>query len=237
MTRKAVTLARPVARTVNWSAVGLSGALALAAVYVLTRSSCAVRANGEACLDLAARVQGVRLGGILLALGAATLMDDPTDEAVASSATGLAAVRGLRVAVALPILAAFWGGALWLASRNPAHADVLPAGDLTLEVSALLMVALAGGGAWVRRKGGRASLAAAPTVLCAAVLAALMPEPARLIVEDPADPAWATTHSTWVVVLILAVAAALWWSRDPGAPRLVQAWVRGRRGRERVASN
>jgi hypothetical protein len=157
----------------------------------------------------------LRIGAVLLCLGAGFIVDDDAGVTVAPVVASLAVRRGLRLLLAVPALAAGWAAALgaarMLAASGPvAGASVsgsLPVAGLTLEAAALLSVALAAGAAAVRWVGhGRAGATAGP-VLLAFVMAMLSAGRYWPMFPDASETGWVPAHVRWAA--ILAVAAIL----------------------------
>lgn len=186
--RQAALLALPFARTLPWVALLAAAALALAVVRL-----------GDA------QTLHLRLAALALCIGGAFLLDDPAAETIESVPASLLFRRLLRLALALPVLAAAWA----LVVRSAGH---VPAWELTLELGALLAVALA----LAARAGG---VAAGPTLLVLFGLAALLPSRWALLVPGPEDPRWSAAHGRWALVLAAGLAAVVWASLDPGRPR------------------
>lgn len=185
---QAAALSRSVARTLPWAALLGAAALALAVVRL-----------GDT------QTLHVRLAALALCIGGAFLLDDPAAEIVESVPASLLFRRLLRLALALPVLTAAWALVLHSAGRAPAW-------ELTLELGALLAVALA----VAARAGG---VAAGPTLLVLFGLAALLPGRWALLVPGPEDPRWSAAHARWALVLAAGLAAFVWASLDPGRPR------------------
>lgn len=191
-------------------------------MFVRTRVGCLVTEAGRHCLQLPVRVQAVRIGAVLLAVGAAFILDDPAGDIVVYSPTPLWLQRFMRVLIALPPLAIAWIICLHLArtaSFAPAH---FPWGALTLEVTALAAVGAATSAAvaW-RVLGGRAGLVAGPALLGLVGVMVALPGPrGYLLVASPASKDWGASHRPWEIVLILALATLAQFSHDPARPRI-----------------
>ncbi len=203
--RPALALVPPTTRAVRWWPLAVT---AVAAVAVAARLS----------EWPYVRVGELRIGAILLALGAAFLLDDPSAETTGHMPVPLLARRVVRLAVALPLIACAWGTALLVAGRQRPTAPLdWPA--LTLELAGLLALGLAFTAIAARHVpeelGGTA---AAPAVLAAAGLLLALPHlPGHVLMfaTQPSDPAWPATNGRWVWLLVLALLVALWESRDP----------------------
>jgi len=190
--RQAALLARPVARTLPWLALVAAAALAFAVVRL-----------GDA------QTLQVRLAALALCVGAAFLLDDPAAETIQSVPTPLLVRRLLRLALAAPALAASWV----LVLQPAVHA---PAWELTLELGALLALAVAVAALIARGPGpALGGVAGGPAVLVLFGLAALLPHRWALLVPGPEDPRWTTAHARWAFVLAAGLGALVWASLDP----------------------
>ncbi len=197
-------LAGPTARTVGWWQLGLGGAAGLGLLELVGR-----RPPGA---DVEQLVAGLRFAMLAVALSAAFVLDDPTEETVCAVALPLALRRGLRIAVVLPVLAGVWIGLMAYAHADPHPAEPIPVAALTLEYAALLaalfaVAALSSG------------VAAGPALLLVVVLGAFVVPPwARLYTRQTDPAAWATAHQRWAVLLAVALATLAAANRDPGRP-------------------
>ena len=201
----------PTARAVGWApplaACGLSlGLLALA-----------VRPGLE--LPAGRLVLWLRLAMIVAVLGHAFLLDDPSEPTTEAVAGSLLLRRALRVALLLPVTAAWWAAAVWRV--RAVHPRLpLPVAAYTLEVAALLAVTVALAAAGSRlapeRRGG---VVAAPALLGLASAAFLLPAQLALYAQ-PGEAAWDGAHRRWALLLGLALAAFAAASRDPAHRRL-----------------
>ena len=70
-------LLRPTARTIRWSPFVGAIAVAFVQVFVQTRDVCP---RSNPCVGPEARVLALRIAAILIALGSAFVLDDPTEE-------------------------------------------------------------------------------------------------------------------------------------------------------------
>jgi hypothetical protein len=182
---------------------------------------------GAAAVLLAAtqdrdRLLVLRLDEVILAVGAAFLLDDPTEETLAHVPTSLLRRRAVRVALAVPLLSLAWWQALAVAPAGAAFETPVPGWPLTLEIAALVAWALAlsaGLSRWVPERFG--GVVAGPTLAVLVALSVLLPERLRLWVS-PEEPLWHHAHRLWAVALTIGVALFVWWSRDPWRRR----WVR-----------
>lgn len=206
--RQLPLLIRPTARVMGWGPP-LWAAIP-AALYVGTEAP-------GAFVDY--RVQVLRFGAMLLCMGGAFILDDPTEETIGHVPTPLVLRRGLRVALLLPILALAWLGLVLLAGRVTTKAGgPLPVADLTLEAATLLAIALCAACLGTRLTSDRlGGVVAAPTVLATVALAMLLPAQYKLLLPSVSDPRWDHVHDLWRIGLIGSLATFLVLNRSPGA--------------------
>ncbi len=184
----------------------------LAILYVLKEAP-------KAFIDY--RILVLRVGSLLLCMGAAFVLDDPTEETIGHVPTPLLLRRSLRIALLLPLIAGVWGVLVRLAGEVPRRAGgPMPIGDLTLEAATLLLIALSAAclGAHLTsdRLGG---IAAAPIVLAFVGAAMFLPYDYKLIVGSASDPRWAEAHDMWRFAFGGAALAFLYLNRSPGGYR------------------
>lgn len=160
----------------------------------------------------------VRLAAVLLALGAAFVIEDDTAITVASSPTPLWWRRTLRCAVAAALVLPGWTGVLVYAhGRQPA----LPWLRLSLELAVLVIVGLAVAGVVSLRldvldSGTTAALAVLGFALTVACL------PARVaLFTTPGSTSWEPSTFRWTVALATALIVLTLTTRDPA-----RAWSR-----------
>lgn len=142
-------------------------------------------------------------GAVLaFATGLAFLLDDPSRHTTATVPTPRPVRIALRVALVVPVVAAWWTAALLLVPPDLRP----PVADMTLEAGAAFVLALAGAALAVRftdvtRPGPRV----AAGLLTSAVLVVLF-WPGRWALFVPVvDDRWAAAHDRWAVVLAGAV--------------------------------
>ncbi len=222
-------LIRPIVRSVRWLPLVFSSAVGVVTLHYMTRDPC-VRATGIPCLDVSNRIAAARVGAVLLALGVAFVLDDPTEESTAHLPIGILARRTVRVLIIVPAVSVAWAVLLFVVCDSNGSArgsEHFPVGALTLELAALLAVVLAVAVATAKfvpeRLGG---VAAGPTLL--GLIGAALFLPARLspFAFAPTDPMWPRANRLWQVALALGTVALVWWSVDPWRRR-----VRGRLSR------
>jgi hypothetical protein len=215
MSRRVVLLVRPTARTTRW--VALVGGAAAAQGALWAAKSEFSRGEGVPLLPL-------RVAAVLLCLGAAFVLDDEAGATVEPAVVSLMIRRGLRMALAIPLLGLAWGGTLWVASRLAASgggtvaikASSLPVGALTLEAAALLAVTLASGAVGTRSLGhGKGGVAAGPTLLAFVVAMVSIQRYWDLFPSAAGGPGWTAAHVRWAIVLFTAGTVLAWFSLDP----------------------
>jgi hypothetical protein len=214
------SLVRPTVRTLPWGPLSAAGLLAagLAATAGL----------GEPSLDAA--VERVRFAAVVLAVGMAGTLDDPTRPHLDATPVGLAVRQALRITVALAVTAGWWG--LALAAAWPVGAG-FPVAASSVLLGALVLVGLAVAAVAVRTSGGSGAVPAAMAVLTLAALAVVVP---RLVtggstdlvmfprhpVEPSAalDAAWRAAHQRWGAVALVAGLVLIWALSGPDARRV-----------------
>jgi fluoroquinolone transport system permease protein len=203
-------LLRPTVRAMSWWPLLLAGCLSLALLeYALTRP-----------IDAAGALLWLRVSTVLGLLGAAFLLDDPTEASTESVPGSLLLRRAVRIGLLLPVVAGWWAVAAWRYVHHlPGFGPTLP--GLMLEAAALLAVALAlsaGGAARAPERTG--GVVAAPALLAAVAVAWYLPERMGLFVRS--GTGWDSAHQRWAVVLAAAALGFLAASRDPGRVRRVR---------------
>ncbi|WP_193241917.1 ABC transporter [Streptomyces phaeolivaceus] len=196
----AAALVRPTARSLPWTlfAAGWALGLLIAAVPLLFS------------LDLPAEVlvNLLRVAALCGAVGTAFVLDDP-----ARHTTGVPPVprplrQALRVAVVLPVCAAWWALVLAVvrAGADPGQWAALPPGAVTVEAGALTASALALAAAAVRFGATRTpGPAVAGAVLVLPVAAGVFLPSHLALFVPPGDPRWADAHVLWAGCLTAAL--------------------------------
>ena len=166
------------------------------------------------------RILVLRVGALMICMGAAFALDDPTEDTLGHVPAPLVMRRGLRLVLLLPAIAVVWMALVRFVGDVPKRdGGPLPVGDLTLEVAALLMLALSAACLGARFTSDRlGGIAAAPIILGLVALALFLPPEYRLIVSH-SDPRWKDAHEVWRAVLAAAAIAFLYLNRSPGAYR------------------
>ncbi len=166
--------------------------------------------------------------GIALAVWAGFLFDDAASSTVQSAPTPLLLRRGVRVLLAVPVLALAWTGLLW-------YADVWHlAGTLTAGFVAQVSVALGfgalGGVVVGRDRGGLLAVAGLVAVFVAVPLVMR----GGILWSDPFHTGWTYHYGRWIATSAVALCLLLLASRDPAA-RGVRAAARALAGRAETA--
>ena len=208
--RQATDLLRPTARAISWHPPIWAAALALLYVAVEGRSG---------YIDY--RITVLRIGALLLCMGAAFVLDDATEETIGHVPTPLLMRRALRIALLLPVLAVAWAAMLHIAGDvGPREGGPIPAGDLTLEAATLLAIAFCAASLAARYTSDRlGGVAAAPIVLGLVAIALFLPENQSMILGAPSYARWADAHDWWRVVLTMAIIGFVWLNRPSGSHR------------------
>lgn len=167
------------------------------------------------------RVLVLRIGALLLCMGSAFILDDPTEDTVGHVPTPLLLRRGLRVVLVLPVVALAWAALVRLAGDVPIRdGGPLPVGDLTLEGATLLLIALSAACLGARLTSDRlGGVVAAPIVLACVAAAMFLPADHKLILSSISDPRWDHVHDLWRFVLLGAGLAFLFLNRSSGSYR------------------
>ena len=209
----AAKLVRPTVRVIRWAPVLVACGLAFIQVFIQTRDVCPPT---NPCLGPEARVLALRIAAILIALGAAFVLDDPTDETTGHFPTPQWLRRAVRVGLVAPVVALTWALLVPLAMRSSVDPGPFPTGALTLELGTLVIAALAISAASARfvpeAMGG---VAAGPILLGLVAAAHFLPSKLALFLLDPHAERWRAAHDVWKVLLLIAVAALQFVSRDP----------------------
>jgi hypothetical protein len=199
-----------VARTMPWSHLAVSGALAVAFVVV---------ARLHPGSNVSALVDYARFAAVVLATGAAGTLDDGTRPHLDGVAAPLALRQGVRLGLTLVTVTSTWLLVMLVAWTAPevvalrAEGVALPFLADTVVVAALVLVALATAGVATRRRGGSGMLpGAGAAITLPAALAAWRPTREVLLprfVPVPADSSvplpWATAQRWWAAIGAIAL--------------------------------
>ncbi len=191
-----VLLVSPSARTIRWGSFPVIAGVAALAVW-----------NGGRKGGNPASV-ALPVATALLCTWLCFLFEDPTDETTNTTATPLLVRRGVRIALAVPAVAAAWFASTWIGPLTG------PTSPMTSSFVALVLVALGSAAGAVRLVGGARSalLAAAVVVFVALVLPLAAGRPPSV---DPALPPWGGPGTYWAAVATLGTAVLLVAHRDP----------------------
>ncbi|MEV5986062.1 ABC transporter [Streptomyces sp. NPDC052051] len=185
----------PVGRSLPWGVLGAAAGLGPVLGWV-------TRLTQEGA-GTALAVFLLRVAAVGLALGLAFLLDDPARQTTAVVPTRRVVRSGVRLMLVAPLAAASWAAALLLVPERIRP----PAGDLTLEAAALVVLALSGAACAVRFSDApRPGVAVAATLLTGTLLATLLPTSGALFVQVDAA-SWAAAHQRWAALLTLALLA------------------------------
>lgn len=208
--RQAADLLRPTARAISWHPPLWAAGLALLYVAMEARSG---------YIDY--RITVLRVGALLLCMGAAFVLDDVTEETIGHVPTPLLMRRGLRIGLLVSLLAVAWAVMLKIAGDvGPREGGPMPAGDLTLEAATLLAIAFCAASLGTRFTADRlGGVAAAPIVLGLVAIALFVPENQAMILGGPSYPRWADAHEWWRAVLVAATVGFVWLNRTSGSHR------------------
>ncbi|GGS62783.1 ABC transporter [Streptomyces violaceus] len=204
-----------VCRTLPLGLVGAAGGTGLL-MAALSRTT------GEAGEWLALPL--LRAAILAFAMGLVFLLDDPARHTTAAVPTPRPVRIALRVALVVPVAAAWWTVALLLVPQELRP----PVADITLEAGAAFVLAVAAAALAVRRSDiARPGPRLAAGLLTSAVLVLLF-WPGRWALLVPVeDERWAAAHDRWAVVLAGAVLVGVLGAVEP-----VRRWswrvVRGR---------
>lgn len=203
-----VALARPLRSAIRWQ----PGVVAWALVATLLVVKVEALAHPGSALML------VRAVGVIAVLGAAFVLDDEAASTLEASPSTLAWRLSLRVVTAVALVSVPWAGAWW---RAESHGTDLPWAGLTLEVAALLALALATA-AGVTRWSGATDAGVATTPMVFVVVLGAFQLPPRFALYGNPGPGWDDAHVRWSVLLAVATLLLLWCARDPAARRLTR---------------
>jgi hypothetical protein len=211
-------LAAPEARVIRWRPLLAIGPISFLIVYAGMHDPGPTKA------------WHVPFAGIALAVWAGFLFDDGASSTVRNAPTPLLLRRGVRVLVALPVLALVWTGLLW-------YADIWQlAGTLTAGFVAQVAVALAFGALGVLvvgdDRGGLLGIAGLVAVFVAVPLVMR----GGILWSDPFHDGWTYHYGRWIGTSAVALGLLLLASRDPAA-RGVRAGARALAGRAETADS
>jgi hypothetical protein len=164
------------------------------------------------------------MGAVLLCLGAAFLLEDPTGDTTAPAPTPHLERRAIRVGLGLLALAALWGVLTVVARLGMREPGGVPVMAVCLEALALLSLTWAAAAVADRlvpeRLGG---LVAGPVLLMLVGLAAAAPAFPRHLMPfptAPGGPEWGSANVLWALALAGGTAVLFGCSLGPGRRRL-----------------
>ena len=205
-------LIRPTVRAIRWG--GIVGA-SLPAAFVVWHF------HNQPFPDAGASTFGLRAAAVMLAMGLAFVLDDPTEDTTGPAPVSILTRRALRIGLALPPVLL-----LWLVLRAYAGGAVgeegIPAWPLTLEFLTFCAAGLAGAAAGARilsdRLGG---LAGAGAIALSALVLAVFPWAFGLLTRIAGTPQHdAATPWWWMLAVVFAL---VWWRMStPQGTRLVR---------------
>ena len=203
--RQLPPLLRPLIGAVRWQP-----SMGAAAVAVLI-----VAWQADALHDQSEALRALRGVTVVLALGAAFLLDDPAAGTLEASPTSLAWRRAARLTAAVLLVGAPWSGSIMTAQLQGAD---LPVAGLTLELATMVTLALAGAAGLIRWADAREpGVLAVPLVAGIALALFQVPESWALLVHP--GPAWVPAHQRWALLLGVAVVLLFLCNRDPATAR------------------
>jgi hypothetical protein len=207
--RQAAALRGATVRSVWWPPA-LVAAL-LAACLVLWRDD-ALAAPGTA-------LRLLRTIAVLLAVGAAFVLDDDAGVTVASSPTPLWWRRALRYVTAVAVVLPAWAGVLaYAGARRPE----LPVARLTLELAALVILGFAFAAATIRWWGVPDPGLGAALAIGGVTLAAALAPASLQVFTTPGSASWQPSTIRWAVLLLVAITVLVAATRDPAVRSLAR---------------
>ncbi|WP_329411358.1 hypothetical protein OG802_16615 [Streptomyces sp. NBC_00704] len=181
-------------------------------------------------LRLSDAVLLIRAGAVLLAVGAAFVLDDAAAATTEVTPVPRWLPRTLRAGVAVVSVGLGWAGVLAGGARavGPDERGLLPWGGLTLEAAGLLALVLALAALGLRRTAGSGGGAlATPGVLLAVVLAVLAPLPEwSQPFALPLSRGWDPSRGVWAALLAAAALTVVVLFREPVGRRGLRLHLR-----------
>jgi len=203
--RQIPALVHPLTAAVRWQP--LLAAAALGGVLLAVKAD-DLGENGAALAVL----RGV---AALLAVGAAFLLDDGATDTLAASPSTLAWRRHQRLVILTMLAGLPWALAVLMVRINGATP---PVGGLTLELAAMLALALAAAAGIMRwAQTCEPGVLAVPVVLGVILAMNRLPERWALVVTP--GPAWGEAHQRWAGLFALGVTVFALCNRDPARGR------------------
>jgi fluoroquinolone transport system permease protein len=204
-------LLRPTARAMRW--LPFLAATGFGLTIVAVPSATTVPLGTDALIHL------LRASAVCGGLGLAFLLDDPAARSIETVPIPRVLRHAVRVGIIVPAVGTWWAALLLIASTGAEDGlgPPIPVRGVTLEAGAIFAIAF--GLAAIGARGapdGIASTLAAPGLLILAAAMTLLPRRTGLFVGAQ-DPAWASAHHRWALVLTAAVVGVLLASREPSA--------------------
>ncbi|TJZ50288.1 hypothetical protein FCH28_23655 [Streptomyces piniterrae] len=165
----------------------------------------------------------IRVATVLIALGAAFLLDDPAARTTEVAPTPRLLLHGLRALVTITITGTVWAAVLLLgrSAIAPEERVLLPESGLALEAGSLLLSVLMLAAAGLRVTAGTGGgLVAAPGAVLLLLTAMLLPLPDGVeLFPQPLSPAWEPSRQLWAGIAGLAAIATGLLLREPRRQR------------------
>jgi fluoroquinolone transport system permease protein len=184
--------ARPIARTINWPALG--GSMIPAFLIVWHFATQTYGTAGDAALSL-------RLAALSLAVGVAFVLDDPSEGTIAPAPVSLLARRCLRISLTVPAAVGVWLVLHRLANGAAYLSNPLPVRGLIVEVLAFTVLALAGASGAQGQLEGLGGAGGAATVMLVGIATALFPWGHQLLGLLPGTEAYRASQGWWWALL------------------------------------
>ncbi|MEV0371124.1 hypothetical protein AB0I10_15035 [Streptomyces sp. NPDC050636] len=165
----------------------------------------------------------MRVATVLIALGAAFMLDDPAARTTEVVPTPRLLLHGLRAFTAVITAGALWTAVLLLgrSAITGEERELLPEPGLALEAGALLLVVLMLASAGLKATAGiGGGLVAAPGAALLLLTAMLLPLPDGVaLFPQPLTPEWGMSRQLWAGVAGIAVAVTGLLLREPRRQR------------------
>jgi hypothetical protein len=214
-------VAVPTARSMRWAPLGATGLLAIVAVVLIGHTHLA---SGPESPGAEYRIAALRVGAVFLCLGAAFLLEDPSETVIAPAPMSALGRRAVRLGLGFLALTPVWGILATIALVGMPEPGGLPLARVSLEALTMLVLAWTAAAAAERLvPEGLGGLAAGPVLLvllALAIAAPVLPGHFRFLPSVPREPDWGHAHVLWLRVLGAGAVLLLLFSRDPGRARL-----------------
>ena len=214
-------VAVPTARSMRWAPLGATALLAVLAVVLIGHTHLA---SGPNPTGAEYRIAALRVGAVFLCLGAAFLLEDPSETVIAPAPMSVLARRAVRFGLGFLALLPVWGVLAMIALVGTPEPGGLPLARVSLEALTMLVLAWTGAAAAEgfvpERLGGLVGGPVLLALLGLAIAAPTLPGHFRFLPSVPQEPDWGHAHMLWLRVLGVGAVLLLLFSRDPGAARL-----------------